>query len=325
MPRARWRGRRRDPVAGRRGTAGRNTAKSDLKRQLKNFKVRPAIEQAIVKALAPTGGTRPETPIEVSAAPPRPASRAKLAASTSALPSERPITPAPESKIESVEPAYVNTARELDDAIKEMHLYFDGKETEQNWFKREESIIKLRRYIAGNVATDFREPFLIHLKGLLDGIIKAVISLRTSLSKEGCVLVQDIANAFGPGMDHLVELLMQTFIKLAAATKKISSQLANTTVDTILARATYNNRLMQHVWNACQDKNVQPRAYATGWLRTLLRKESHHKNHIEHTGGLDLIEKSIKRGLNDANPGVRGEMRATYWLFASIWPARAEL
>ncbi|KAH6692357.1 clasp N terminal-domain-containing protein [Plectosphaerella plurivora] len=303
-----------------------NTAKSDLKRQLKNFKVRPAIEQAIVKELAPTGG-RPETPMETTTSVPaaRPPSRANLASSMSALSIERPITPAIEVKAEAVEPAYVNTARELEDTFREMHMFFDGKETEQNWFKREESMTKLRRYIAGNAAQDFREPFLTHLRSLLDGIIKAIISLRTSLSKEGCALVQDIANAFGPGMDPLVELLMQTFIKLAAATKKIISQLANTVVETILSKVTYNTRLMQHVYAACQDKNVQPRTYASGWLQILLKKEGHHKSHMEHGGGLELIEKSIKRGLNDANPGVRERMRGTYWLFSTIWPARAEL
>lgn len=295
-----------------------NAAKSDLKRQLKSFKVRPAIEQAIVKELAPSGGTRPETPAEE---PPR---RPNLAASMSSISNERPITPAPEVRAEGVEPVYVNTQRELDDAFKEMHLYFEGRETEQNWLKREESVTKLRRFIAGNVPQDFADTFLLSLKGLLDGIIKAVNSLRTSLSKEGCGLVQDMVVAFGPGIDPMVELLMQTFVKVCAATKKISSQMANTCVDTILGRASYSNRLMQHIWGACQDKNVQPRSYAAGWLKTMLKKEGHHKHQVEHTGGLDLIEKCIKKGLADANPGVREKMRGTYWTFAGIWPARAE-
>ncbi|KAM0328008.1 hypothetical protein ACHAQA_005407 [Verticillium albo-atrum] len=296
-----------------------NAAKSDLKRQLKNFKVRPAIEQAIVKELLPAG-VRPETPSEMA-----PTSRPNLAASMSSLPAERPITPAPDVRTDKAEPSYVNTQRELDDMLKDMHSHFEGRESEQNWLKREESIKKLRRLIAGNGAQDFREHFLLGLKALLDGIIKAVNSLRTSLSKEGCALVQDIAHAFGPGMDPLVELLMQTFIKLCAATKKIASQQANATVEAIVGRASYNNRIMQHVWGACQDKNVQPRTYAADWLQTILKKEGHHKSHIEHNGGVELFEKCIKKGLNDSNPGVREKMRGTYWAFASYWPTRAEV
>ncbi|KAM7183780.1 protein STU1 [Rhypophila sp. PSN 637] len=299
-----------------------NAAKSDLKRQLKNFKVRPAIEQAIVKELAPTSSAGPSQS-DTHDEPSQPSSRT-LAASVSSLGSERPVTPMVDTRPEQVEPTYVNTQRELDDTFREMHLHFEGKETEQNWLKREESITKLRRLMAGNAATDFHESFLSGLRGLLDGIIKAVVSLRTSLSKEGCTLVQEIARVYGPGMDPMVELLLQTFIKLCAATKKIASQQANVTVDTIIGRVTYNSRLMQHIWGACQDKNVQPRLYTAGWLTTLLHKESHHKSHVEHSGGLDIIEKCIKKGLADANPTVREKMRSTYWTFAKMWPARAE-
>ncbi|EGZ73158.1 ARM repeat-containing protein [Neurospora tetrasperma FGSC 2509] len=269
-----------------------NAAKSDLKRQLKNFKVRSAIEQVIVKEL-----NNPS--------------------------SSRPLTPGLDSRPEPVEPQFVNTQRELDDIFRDMHMFFDGRETEQNWLKREESMTKLRRLIAGNAVSDFHDSFLAALRALLDGIIKAVTSLRTSLSKEGCALVQDIATAYGPGMDPMVEILMQTFVKLCAATKKIASAQANATINTILGKVSYTNRLMQHIWMACQDKNVQPRLYATEWLTTMLTKMAHHKNHVEHTGGLDLIEKCIKKGLADANPGVREKMRATYWTFSGIWPARA--
>src|SRR5262249_8367600 len=140
-----------------------------------------------------------------------------------------------------------------------MQFHFEGKETEQNWLKREEAVTKLRRLLAGNAVSDYPDQLLGHLRGMLDGIIKAVNSLRTSLSKEGCSLVQEIAVTFGPGMDPMVELLLQTFIKLSAATKKISSQLANATVDTVIGKVSYTNRIMQHIWGACQDKNVQPR------------------------------------------------------------------
>lgn len=241
------------------------------------------------------------------------------------IPTERPVTPAAEPRAENIEPRYVNTNRELDDIFKGMAWFFEGKETEQNWIKREESMVTLRRLNAGNASSDFSDTFLAGLRSLLDGMIKCITSLRTSLSKEGCGLVQDIAIAYGPAMDPMVELLMQTFVKLSAGTKKIASQLANLTVDTILSRVTYTQRLMQHMWAACQDKNIQPRTYAAGWLKTLLKKEAAHKSHVEHTGGVDLIEKCIKKGLSDANPGVRERMRSTYWVFYGIWQQRANI
>ncbi|KAG6014798.1 suppressor of tub2 mutation [Claviceps pusilla] len=307
-----------------------NTAKSDLKRQLKNFKVRPAIEQAIVKALAPPGA-RPETPSDglvSQSSQPIPqlsqSSRPHLAASVPSSGTERPITPIPDAQAEAVEPQYVNTNRELDDIFRDMAWHFDGRESEQNWMKREQSINTLRKLNAGNAATDFLDTFVAGLRSMLDGIIKAITSLRTSLSKEGCSLVQELAVSLGPAMDPMVELLMQTLVKLSAGTKKISSQMANVTVQCIISRVTYNHRLMQHIWGASQDKNVQPRTYATEWLKIVLRKEAGHKSHVEHTGGVDLMEKIIRKGLGDANPGVREKTRSAYWSFWGVWPVRAD-
>ena len=281
--------------------------------------MRPAIEQAIVKELAPRGA-RPETPAEAAAPAPRPV----LSASTSSVGVDRPVTPGLDTKAEVLDPLYVNTNRELDDIFKEMAWFFEGKETEQNWLKREESIMRLRRLNVGNASSDFPDTFLAGLRSMLDGIIKCIISLRTSVCKEGCSLVQEIAIKFGPAIDPMVELLMQTFIKLAAGTKKISSQLANACVDTILSKVTYTPRLMQHISMAATDKNVAPRTYATGWLKTILKKEAQHKAHVEHTGGVELIEKCLKKGLGDANPAVREKMRGAFWAFWAVWPQRAD-
>jgi len=247
-----------------------------------------------------------------------------FASSVSSMASARPATPVMEAKVEHVEPSYVNTSRELEDIFRDMHPFFEGKECEANWFKREQSCTKIRRLNAGNAMSDFRDTFLVGIKGLLDGILKAVNSLRTSLSKEGCAVVQEVARSAGPGLDPMVEILLQNLIKLCGGTKKISSQQGNVTVDIIISKVSYNIRIMQHIWAACQDKNVQPRTYATGWLKTLLKKEIHHQRNLEHTGGLDLIEKCVKKGLADANPAVRENMRSTYWAFANIWPSKAE-
>ncbi|TVY91133.1 Protein STU1, partial [Lachnellula willkommii] len=277
-----------------------NAAKSDLKKQLKNFNVRPTIVAAITSHLAP-GGPPDKVEPEIEEAPVRP----HFANSVSSMSSVRPATPVTEVKVEKVDPSYVNTLRELEDTFRDMYPVFEGKESEANWLKREQNCTKLRRLNAGNATSDFHEAFLAGVKGLLDGILKAVNSLRTSLSKEGCSLIQELARTVGPGLDPMVELLLQNLVKLCGGTKKISSQNGNVTVDIIISKVSYNLRILQHIWLACQDKNVQPRTYASAWLKTLLKKESHHKNHIEHTGGLDLIEKCIKKGLADANPSKR--------------------
>lgn len=299
-----------------------NAAKSDLKKQLKIFNVRPTIVSTIMAQLGPGGPVETDSIVQENAIPQAKNHLADSIASQSSV--ARPVTPVTERKVELVDPAYVNTQRELEDTFRDMHPFFEGKESEQNWLKREQSCTKIRKLNAGNAPSDFHDAWLLGIKGLLDGILKAVNSLRTSLSKEGCSVIQEAARTSGPGFDPMVEILLQNLIKLCGGTKKIASQAGDATVDVIISHVSYSTRILQHIWLACQDKNVQPRTYAAGWLKTLLKKESHHKNHVEHTGGLELIEKCIKKGLADANPGVREKMRGTFWAFAQIWPTKAD-
>lgn len=232
-----------------------------------------------------------------------------------------PPTPA-DLEADKIEPIYINSHKEFDEIIRDMQPYFEGKESEQNWLNREKSVLKLRRLNKGNAPSDYPQYYNAGIKTLLDGILKTVNSLRTTLSSTGCALLQEIAKKIGSGVDPLVEILLQNLIKLCGGTKKISSQNGNLTVDAVMGNASYNSRLLHHVWGACQDKNVQPRLYVTGWLKTLINK---HGRYCEHGGGLELIEKSIKKGLSDANPGVREGMRGTYWTFARVWPEKAEM
>lgn len=303
-------------------------ARSELFAILDRIGARSTFKQDIEKALAPRS-TTPAPDEDAPADLPRPASRPGLSASVSSIStfSERPITPLPDTRTEKVEPSYLNTTREIDDMFAQMHAFFEGNESEKNWRDRETSVKRLRRLMAGNAVSDFHDPFLGGLRGLLHGIIKAVVSLRTSLSKEGCALVQDIAVNYGSGMDPMVELLMQTLVKLSGSTKKIAQQQANVCIDTMISRVTYTNRILTHVTDPLTKKeetNVQRRVFAAEWLRTLLRKEAHHKSHLEHNGGLEVIEHSIEKCLGDADPKVREKMRGTFWTYSDVWPARAE-
>ena len=240
-------------------------------------------------------------------------------------PLDAPPMSVSEQEAVQLEPLYIENHRDLEEMFREMHPYFEGKESEQNWLKREKSILKLRKITKGNALQDFSTIFLAGIKGLLDGILKTVNSLRTTVSTIGCHLVQDLARVAGAGIDSMVEILLQNLIKLCANTKKITAAKGNDTVSAIMANATFNSRLIQHIHGASQDKNVQPRSYACGWLKIIISKHGHHKHVIEHAGGLEWIEKCLKAGLGDRDLKVRESMRSTYWAFARLWPERSEV
>ncbi|KAF7597649.1 hypothetical protein BBP40_000127 [Aspergillus hancockii] len=223
---------------------------------------------------------------------------------------------------EPVVPVLVGSTRHVEDLTRAMLPHFEGRESEDNWLHREKSIAALRRLTYGNAPQDYPQPFYAAIKSLLDGIFKAVNSLRTTLSSIGCLLIQDLAKVCGPKLDPMVEIIMQNLIKLCGGMKKISAQNGTVTLNAVLANVTYTARILHHVTGACQDKNVQLRLHAAAWLKTLINKQAHNKSSIEHGGGLEILEKSMKKGLSDANPSVREAMRSAFWTFYRVWPSK---
>lgn len=301
-------------------------AKSDLTKQLQQRNVRKTIAVYVLSQLGlpVPSEIQPATSTHSQDSEPRATNEVSGGSvKRNSLPPAATVSVA-EQEAEQLDPAYMDTARDLEETFREMQPHFEGKESEQNWSRREKSIIKLRKITKGNAPQEFTTTYLVGIKGLLDGILKTVNSLRTTVSTNGCHLVQDIARVAGPGLDNMVEILLQSLIKVCAHTKKISAANGNITVNAILANVTFHARLVQHIWMACQDKNVQPRNFATQWLKTIINQHSHQKSVLEHAGGLELIEKCIKTGLADRDKKVRDTMRPTYWAFARLWPEKAE-
>lgn len=215
-----------------------------------------------------------------------------------------------------------DSPRQLEAAFRDMQPCFEGKETEQNWQQRDKNIAKLKKITAGQAPIDFTAVYLTGIRSLLDGILKTANSLRTTLSTSGCLLIQDIANVSGPGIDNMVDILLQNLIKLCANTKPIARSNANDAVLAILSNVSYHSRVMNHIFAASHDKNILPRRFACAWLKKIIKK--HPRNVIDHAGGLDLIEKSLRTGLEDKDKDVREAMRPTFWAFARRWPERSD-
>lgn len=227
---------------------------------------------------------------------------------------------APPAEVVSMDPLHIYTSRELEDVFRAMAPAFEGKESEANWLARDKGATKLRRILKGNAPSEFHAVFVAGIKSMLDGILKVANTLRTTMSTNGCLLVQDLAKTLGSAIDPWVEILLQNFIKMCGATKNIAAQNGNATVEVILSHVSYSARLLHHVSYSSQDKNVQPRTFSASWVKSLIRK---HKAQIEHSGGLDTLEKIIKKSVADANPKVREAYRSTYWTFALVWPQKA--
>ena len=218
--------------------------------------------------------------------------------------------------------AMMRTSKSLERAFAAMLPCFEGNESDQNWTQRQQSIDELRKLTKSNTPKEVPAVYIAGIKLLLDGIIKAAESLRTTLSANGCKLIQDIAVAIGPSLDAaMLEKLLPAMISLCGHTKSLNKKNGDETVTAIVGNVPVTYRILQHISASSNDKNFSTRMCTAGWLKIIIEKNG---RHCEQHGGLDLIDQCIRTGLQDAKLDVREPMRDTYWTFARIWPDRAE-
>lgn len=218
-------------------------------------------------------------------------------------------------------PLSILSARDFEDMSQDMLRLFEGKETEQNWDRRRKSIIKISRITHGNAPLEFRAQYISFIKSQLDGILKVVDSLRTNVTTAGLNLLQHIADTLGHGVDFMVDFVAETLITRCCNTSKVKRDPAIATFESIISNATCNKNILHYIMSASEHKDPNARTAVSGWLIAVLTKNA---RHCDQAGILDLIEKCIKNGLNDAKPQVRTPMRATYGIYASFWPDRAD-
>ena len=127
--------------------------------------------------------------------------------------------------------------------------------------------------------------------------------------------------ALETAFDFVCELILNNLLKMAGYTKKLVAQQSQATVTTILGHTSAQPRTIPNLlWNTLQEKTVQARAYASGHVKTYIEIHASKARHaIETSGGLDTLVNSIKKALNDPNPGVREHARQAYWLLNAVW------
>ncbi|KAF9519176.1 hypothetical protein BS47DRAFT_1388314 [Hydnum rufescens UP504] len=127
-------------------------------------------------------------------------------------------------------------------------------------------------------------------------------SLRTTVSANTCLLYSDLAVALGPLLDPFVDMLFLQLLRMAGFTKKIAAQQSQASVTSIISNTSCQPRVViPHLSSFIQEKTVQARQFVLG----------------------HLIDKLLRKGLTDPNPGVKSKAREAYWIFQSVWPAEA--
>uniref|UniRef100_A0A060T958 Protein STU1 n=1 Tax=Blastobotrys adeninivorans TaxID=409370 RepID=A0A060T958_BLAAD len=317
-------------------------AKSDLHRELLRNNIDREVTGHILRAIGfepssmstptnenedtntPRSFERPSSALERRAEKQAPINTAKEQSSGNSILSLSFVTEQPSYAIESSTKAvYYASETDFRDKIEAMVPAFDGKENEFNWSEREKHVIQLRGAIRGNAPEDFHDDMIWAIKYLNVGIIKAINSLRTTLSNHACQFIKECALTLTHGMDSAIEPYLTNLVRLTASAKKISHQTAAMTVNALIVNTSYSTRYLNHINQVMGEKVAQAKVYSAVWLRIVICRHWKHKSSIEHGGGVPLIEKALVRGLSDANPQVREAIRSAFWAYHEVWSREA--
>ncbi|KAJ7283886.1 clasp N terminal-domain-containing protein [Mycena rebaudengoi] len=231
----------------------------------------------------------------------------------------------PAGEATDIKPVYIASNRDLENEFAAMQKPFDGKESEHNWADRERAIIRVRGMVKGDVHLRYTDTFLACLKdNFIQWSLKTLVSLRTTVAVHTCNLYTEMAIALGTALDPFCDTLFTNLLRMAGYTKKITSQQSQASVASIIEYTSSPSRvLLPLLWQTMQEKTTQSRAFVIAHIKQYLEIHGHKSKHaIEGYGGLEILEKCLKKALGDANPAVRENARVCFWVFEGIWGDR---
>ncbi|KAI8587386.1 clasp N terminal-domain-containing protein [Geranomyces variabilis] len=223
-------------------------------------------------------------------------------------------------------PLNVYSLRDLETEIATFCTTFDGKETEENWQSREVAIQRFRCLCRGN-ARDM-PGFVLQLRPAVDAMARTLHSLRTALVITACSAIDDMANILGSELEPLTDMLVSNLIKLTGQAKKVVSTASINAIQKIIRQCGFQPKSLQYFATALSDKNATARAAAAVFVKTVLEEMTHESEDravLERTGSVDVLEKALKKGLQDANGAVRQTCREAFALFKAAWSQRGDV
>ncbi|WWD18182.1 hypothetical protein CI109_102631 [Kwoniella shandongensis] len=239
------------------------------------------------------------------------------------------VTPALTAGGDEIEIVYIASPHDLANEFASMLPHFQGKETEQNWLPREKSTVRIRGMLRGQAHAKYTDAFVAGLKnGMTEGISKTIMSLRTTVAQQSCMLLRELAENLGSNFDQFVDFFLPILGKMSGFTKKIIADRSQNALTAIIIHTTGHPRLfITHVATGVGEKNVQTRHFCAGHVKTFIDIHGTKARHqIETTAGLlDQLEGAIKKSLADVNPSVRELARQAFWSYHLVWPQRAGL
>lgn len=108
---------------------------------------------------------------------------------------------------------------------------------------------------------------------------------------------------------------------MAGFTKRIVATAAQQSASAILSSVMFRHKFFDLLWQGMNEKTVASRQTMCEHLSTILDVHGNHRRHaLEAHGGVEMLDKMLKKSLADQNKDVRAKAREAYFKVADIWP-----
>ncbi|KAI9477955.1 MAG: clasp N terminal-domain-containing protein [Benjaminiella poitrasii] len=220
-------------------------------------------------------------------------------------------------------------AKELENEFTIFLKAYADKETEFNWEARDKAITRMRGMLRGNATkSPYIEVFIPCMKQMIDGIIKAVESLRTQLAVKALSLIGDMGVFIGKHLDaYMTDQLLLCLFRCASLTKKLVANASLETTKLFLKHTPFYPKIMNMLLLAMNEKNSQVRLYTMTYTKALLQTHAHRdhtRSVMDRTNATDHFESLLAKGLNDPTPAVKEICREAFWIFYEQWKTRGD-
>jgi hypothetical protein len=143
--------------------------------------------------------------------------------------------------------------------------------------------------------------------------------------------LNDIGALLARHLDHQLEHIIQILVKASASTKKVLAAAAANAAQTFLRNSHFHFKTFVVVAHVMNDKNPALRNHIVNFLKHIIEGQlmcsaefSDMQRHEKRTiffqlGGWEVLEKALKKGVQDANPAVRESSRQIVWQLSDMW------
>ncbi|EFA74719.1 hypothetical protein PPL_11750 [Heterostelium album PN500] len=216
-------------------------------------------------------------------------------------------------------PIDFDSEKDLQKQMEEISAEFKLKES-RDWSFRYKALIQLQRVVAGNAVE--MKNFVVLLRQMSPGLVEQVTELRSTIVKEACAVVSQVATRLRSRFEPLALLYMNALLKVVVVKVTIIAEAAHNAIKSIL-NSVQTKTLLANILIASGDQhNEALRRRASEYLLIILGRAIDEPDMVLMSS-VAAVEAAISRLLVDGGSDIRANTRLCFWAYLELSEERA--